>query len=71
LLRGQKKAFCLKKKKSHSCKEWNILQKNKKTPKAGINTISGVSSFLMMPGPNQAKVLPIMEYSNNCPLNYY
>jgi hypothetical protein len=32
----------------------------KKTSKAEINTISGVSSFLMMPGSNKVKVLPII-----------
>jgi len=31
-----------------------------KTAKAGINSISGVSPFFKMPGPNKAKVLPIL-----------
>ena len=63
---GSEKSILFFKKKLHG-----TFCKYIKTPKAEINTISGVSSFLMMPGSNQVKVLPIMEYFNNCPLNYY
>jgi hypothetical protein len=45
------------------------LAKKQKHPK--LKYIPFLSSFLMMPSPNQAKVSPIMEYSNNCPLSYY
>jgi len=71
VVHGSEKGILSFKQKSCSHREWNTLPKQNKTAKAEIHSISGVSSFLIMPGSNKVKVLPIMEYSNNCPLNYY
>jgi hypothetical protein len=60
LLRGQKQVFCLLKRNYTAVKNGTSSQNQKKTSKAEINTISGVSSFLMMPGSNKVKVLPII-----------
>jgi len=66
---GSENTFCFLNRNCTSVKNGTSGIKTKNYPKLKYTPF--VSSFFMMPGTNQVKVSTIMEYFNNCSLNYY